>query len=209
MSENNGKANSEIGYGKPPKDTRFRNGVSGNPAGRPRGVPNLTTVLYRVLREKVVINENGVAKVVTNQEAIIRQLIGKAKSGDLVAMRLEFNLEAKAEAMFSGGLKTRIDDTNQLPIVHCGTVSDSDVYVVPNAVCARQTAAIIKLIHGIDIPGAYPIMIMSEQELKELALRVRKAYGFPVTEDEVLQLANDGLLIEAAEAEAGRRPKEP
>jgi hypothetical protein len=209
MSENNGNANGEIGYGKPPKDTRFRNGVSGNPAGRPRGVPNLMTVLYRVLREKVVINENGVTKVVTNQEAIIRQLIGKAKSGDLVAMRLEFNLEAKAEAMFSGGLKTRIDDTDQLPKGHFGAVSDSDVYVVPNAVCARQTATFVKLMYGIDIPGANSIMIMSEQELKELALRVRKAYGFPVTEDEILQLANDGLLIEAAEAEAGRRPKEP
>lgn len=27
----------QIGYGKPPPDTRFRPGVSGNPRGRPRG----------------------------------------------------------------------------------------------------------------------------------------------------------------------------
>jgi hypothetical protein len=28
----------EVGYGKPPMDTRFRKGASGNPGGRPRGI---------------------------------------------------------------------------------------------------------------------------------------------------------------------------
>ena len=28
----------EVGYGKPPSQTRFRKGVSGNPGGRPRGM---------------------------------------------------------------------------------------------------------------------------------------------------------------------------
>lgn len=27
----------EVGYGKPPKSTRFKKGQSGNPGGRPRG----------------------------------------------------------------------------------------------------------------------------------------------------------------------------
>jgi len=33
----------EIGYGNPPKHTRFRPGRSGNPAGRRKGVRNLMT----------------------------------------------------------------------------------------------------------------------------------------------------------------------
>jgi hypothetical protein len=27
-----------VGYGKPPRDTRFKKGASGNPGGRPRGI---------------------------------------------------------------------------------------------------------------------------------------------------------------------------
>src|SRR6202022_3261656 len=33
----------DVGYGKPPKHTRFRAGQSGNPAGRRKGVRNLMT----------------------------------------------------------------------------------------------------------------------------------------------------------------------
>ena len=77
----------EVGYGKPPKHTRFRKGVSGNPKGRPKGKRNFATVLAKTLEEKVVINENGVRKTVTKLEAAIKQLVNKAASGDLAALR--------------------------------------------------------------------------------------------------------------------------
>jgi hypothetical protein len=35
----------EVGYGKPPKRSRFRKGVSGNRKGRPKGKRNFVTVL--------------------------------------------------------------------------------------------------------------------------------------------------------------------
>lgn len=90
-------AQSDIGYGKPPKHSRFRKGTSGNPAGRPKGTKNLATLLERTLREQVVINESGRRKTVTKGEAAIKQLVNKAASGDLTALRLLSVLAASTE----------------------------------------------------------------------------------------------------------------
>ncbi len=79
--------NNEIGFGKPPKRTQFKKGQSGNPRGRPKGQPNLATVLEKALREKVVINENGRRKIITKLEASIKQLVNKAAAGDLRALQ--------------------------------------------------------------------------------------------------------------------------
>ena len=76
-----------VGYKKPPKDTRFRKGVSGNRNGRPKGKRNIATVLTEILEEQIVIDENGLQRTVTKLEAAIEQLVNKATSGDLVALR--------------------------------------------------------------------------------------------------------------------------
>ena len=41
----------EVGYGKPPRHTRFTKGQSGNPRGRPPGAKNLKTLLSEALNE--------------------------------------------------------------------------------------------------------------------------------------------------------------
>jgi hypothetical protein len=79
--------NNEIGFGKPPKRTQFKKGQSGNPRGRPKGKPNLATVLEKALREKVIINENGRRKIITTLEASVKQLVNKAAAGDPRAMQ--------------------------------------------------------------------------------------------------------------------------
>src|ERR1700722_14543367 len=78
MFKNNDDSPYDVGFSKPPEESRFRKGVSGNPKGRPKGRPNIATVLERTLQEKVVINENGVRKTVTKLEAAIKQLMNKA-----------------------------------------------------------------------------------------------------------------------------------
>src|SRR5689334_24983502 len=49
----------EVGYGRPPRHTRFAKGQSGNPRGRPCGAKNFTTLLEEALNEPVTVTENG------------------------------------------------------------------------------------------------------------------------------------------------------
>jgi hypothetical protein len=108
----------EVGFGKPPRHSRFPKGHSGNPKGRPKGKRNLATTLHLTLQETVVINENGVRKKVTKGAAAIKQLVNKAASGDLVALRLLAALEGSA-----------IDPSTVTPTKH---LDDADLKIVQN-----------------------------------------------------------------------------
>ncbi len=77
----------QVGYGRPPLQTRFRNGRSGNPKGRPKGSRALANIWLRAMNEKVTINENGQRRRITKQEAAIKQLANKAASGDKRAIQ--------------------------------------------------------------------------------------------------------------------------
>jgi hypothetical protein len=72
----------EIGYKKPPAETRFTRGQSGNPKGRPKGAKNLATLLVKVGRERVRVTINGRTRTITKLEAILLQLTNKAISGE-------------------------------------------------------------------------------------------------------------------------------
>jgi hypothetical protein len=87
----------DVGYGKPPKHSRFRKGASGNRKGRPKGKRNFVSVLAETLEEKIVIDDNGVPKTVTKLEAALKQLVNKAASGDLIALRQLTALARSAE----------------------------------------------------------------------------------------------------------------
>lgn len=81
------KKNYPVGYAKPPRNTRFKKGQSGNPAGRPKGSPNVATVLEQTLSELVVVNENGRRKTISKLEAAVKQLVNKAAAGDARALQ--------------------------------------------------------------------------------------------------------------------------
>ena len=78
----------EVGYGKPPRHTRFKRGESGNPHGRPPGAKNLSTLLSEALNEPVVIAENGGRKRISKRQAIVKQLVNKSTKGDWRAVKL-------------------------------------------------------------------------------------------------------------------------
>lgn len=77
-----------VGYGKPPARTRFQKGQSGNPKGRPKGSKNLSTLLDEALNEPVVVSENGKRRRITKREAVLKQLVNKAASGNPKAIQL-------------------------------------------------------------------------------------------------------------------------
>ena len=88
----------EIGYGKPPKHSRFAKGQSGNPKGRPKGAKNIKTALEYELKAKVTLKEGDKVKTVTKTQAFAKTVVNKALSGDpraahiLIALIKEFQL---------------------------------------------------------------------------------------------------------------------
>lgn len=87
----------KVGYGKPPRETRFPAGVSGNPNGRPMGSQNLSTVFSRILKEKVTVSEGGRKKSITKFEAAVMQLVRHALNGNMAAMKQFLSLASMAE----------------------------------------------------------------------------------------------------------------
>jgi Family of unknown function (DUF5681) len=75
----------EVGYGKPPKNTRFKTGQSGNPRGRRRGQRNLRTVVKEVLKETITIREGERTRTISRLDAIVRVTINNALKGDVKA----------------------------------------------------------------------------------------------------------------------------
>ena len=92
------KGDYEVGYGKPPCETRFQKGQSGNPRGRPCGAKNLKTRVREALKEPVLVTENGRRRKVTKGEAIITQLVNRAANADLRAVKILLDLLRDIEA---------------------------------------------------------------------------------------------------------------
>lgn len=82
----------EVGYGKPPRHTRFAKGQSGNPRGRPAGAKNFTTLLSEALSEPVTVTENGRRRKVSKRQAILTQLVNRSATADLRAIKLLFDI---------------------------------------------------------------------------------------------------------------------
>jgi hypothetical protein len=78
----------EVGFGKPPKRTRFQKGRSGNPKGRPPRKPDVHSELTKVLREKVTVTIDGQPETVTVQKALLLRLRHQALRGAVWAEKL-------------------------------------------------------------------------------------------------------------------------
>src|ERR1700739_4607877 len=86
MTKTDDKNSFEIGYGKPPRHSRFVAGQSGNPRGRQKGVRNLANDVKRTLEVPVRLTDQGKTKRVSTQEAVLLRLREKALKGDARAI---------------------------------------------------------------------------------------------------------------------------
>ncbi len=76
----------DVGYGKPPKQHRFKPGQSGNAKGRPKGQRNALTLIREILQRPVKITRNGKQVVIPSYLVAYEQLMQKAMRGDPKAM---------------------------------------------------------------------------------------------------------------------------
>jgi hypothetical protein len=85
----------EVGYGKPPKATRFQKGKSGNPGGRPRQNPGIADLFRKVSKQVVQAKGPNGYQRMTKLEASITHLINKATAGDLKAMKVLLQMASR------------------------------------------------------------------------------------------------------------------
>ena len=85
---NGSGADYEVGYGKPPRHTRFQPGRSGNPQGRPKGTNNLKTDLMEELDEKILVREGEQSRRVSKQRAVVKTIVARTLKGDARAATL-------------------------------------------------------------------------------------------------------------------------
>lgn len=78
----------EVGYGKPPKASQFKKGVSGNPRGREKRTSDLLSALLRILRQSITIEEGRTKRKVSKLQAIVIRLVNRAVGGDLQAIKV-------------------------------------------------------------------------------------------------------------------------
>ena len=80
----------EVGYGKPPEDTKFKDGKSGNPKGRPKGSKNTYKLLQEILEQKLEVVDNGKKIKISKKVAMLTQLINQGVKGDVKAISVLF-----------------------------------------------------------------------------------------------------------------------
>lgn len=76
----------EVGYKRPPVNSRFPKGQSGNPFGRRKGQRNMATVLKEVLQQLVTVKQGDKSQRLTKGEALIKVIMSKANNGDRQAI---------------------------------------------------------------------------------------------------------------------------
>ena len=78
----------EIGYGRPPRHSRFKAGKTGNPKGRPKDNRNVRTVVEEALNEKIKIRVGDRTRSRSKIDGVVLTIVNKALQGDAKAQTM-------------------------------------------------------------------------------------------------------------------------
>jgi len=110
--EDDRREKDDVGPDRPPKDRRFKPGVSGNPKGRPKGSVNLRTKVTRQLRQMVTVTRNGRSVKMRKADLIARQIVDAAAKGNLKAALWTVQVDDEASIAAS---TSSTEETFELP----------------------------------------------------------------------------------------------
>lgn len=105
-------ADYEVGYGRPPQESQFKPGESGNRRGRPKGVRSEAEILNALLNRKVTIQERGRTRQISVLEATYHRIAQNGLKGDLRAAAFLLNRMA-AVAQRSGDQSPEMNEDDR------------------------------------------------------------------------------------------------
>ncbi len=105
----------EVGYGKPPKHSRFKPGNNANPLGRPKRKPvAIADIIDNVLNGLAEYRERGRTKKARRRELTIKTHVRLALGGNLKSIETILMLRAHAQRSGDTGVR-RLEITDWLP----------------------------------------------------------------------------------------------
>lgn len=93
MSDDRSEKPYKVGYRKPPRESRFKKGESGNPRGRPRKqersfLPRqLRNDVLAIADKQIVLNTRGGRKKMPAAEALLEVVLARAMTGHMPSVR--------------------------------------------------------------------------------------------------------------------------
>lgn len=75
-------ANYEVGYGRPPKSTRWKPGESGNRRGRPKGAKSVKAIVNEILNQRIRVRDGEGFRTISALEAMMMRFLERAMRGD-------------------------------------------------------------------------------------------------------------------------------
>src|SRR5271155_1058294 len=96
--------NYEVGYARPPLNTRFKKGESGRTRARVPQARSLTSLVQNALDEPVRVNDQGQRRTISKREAVLMQLVNRAASGDPRSIHLLFKAQREIDARPPGSV---------------------------------------------------------------------------------------------------------
>jgi Family of unknown function (DUF5681) len=87
----------EVGYSRPPRETQFSKGVSGNRKGRPKGSKNIATRFNEIASGLITVTTGGKTTTMTRLDAVLYQQMNSALKGDHRAIKETLQMQRAFE----------------------------------------------------------------------------------------------------------------